>query len=912
MPTMALREPVNGETRDDVSGWDIGGLYPRRGDVSTRLHRESFITDACTAGGRRLCWRVPAPDLPIYQLRRALTDSLGTPGHVRVVVEAPTGSGKSTGVPQILRDDGGLSGEILVLQPRRVAARMLARRVAWERGSRIGGEVGYQVRFERVVSKETRICYLTEGVLVRRLLGDPLLRGVDAVIFDEFHERHVDGDIGLALCTRLQETKRPDLRLFVISATLDGIPLDTCFPGATRVASEGRMYPVTIRQAARDASRGEAIWERAAAALGEAVREGAEGDALIFMPGSFEIRKTIELLARAPWTKGWKILPLFGELAPEKQDEAIQPAADGRRKAVVATNVAETSLTIDGVRIVVDSGLARMADYDPSRGLNTLTVQPISRASADQRAGRAGRTAPGLCLRLWSAANHAARSAQTPPEILRLDPSGVLLELLAMGVENVATFPWIQPPHPTAMGGALALLGELGATDAKGHLTPIGRAMAGLPVHPRLARFLVEAGQRRRIREASLVAALVEGRDLFAGSTAVARAAAAEKFCERGDISDFQPALRALDRAAEFRFDDDDCSRAGIRAAVAREVWRLADSLARLVPSADEPSSDSHAADQEGDPALWRDLSACLVAAYGDHVAVQISEGTRTCAVPGGRRGKISPECRVANKARLLVAVEMAEVEGKKLEVVLRDLTRIDESQLAEIHPTALREIEHCEYDTQQKRVVRRVDRCFHDVALESKARPDVPPGPAAAVLATEVLAGRIDFPGWDDEVGQWVARLNCLAAWMPELGLPVFSDDDKSFVIEQSCLGCYSARDLKEKSPWKILRQWLSPEQNAALESYAPVRITLENGREARVRYQEGHDPEIAMILQRLYDVTRQPVIAGGKVPVIIELLSPAQRPVQKTRDIAAFWKTSYEEVKKQLKGRYPKHEWR
>ena len=855
---------------------------------------------------------MPSPDLPIYQLRRSLADSLASPDRVRVVVEAPTGSGKSTGVPQILRDDGGLAGEILVLQPRRVAARMLARRVAWERGCRLGGEVGYQVRFERVVSKDTRICYLTEGVLVRRLLGDPRLRGVDAVVFDEFHERHVDGDIGLALCARLQETLRPDLRLFVVSATLEGIPLETCFPGAKRIVSEGRTFPVTIRQSPRDATRGEVIWERAAAALGEAVREGAEGDSLIFMPGSFEIRKTIELLARLPWTKGWKILPLFGELAPEKQDEAIQPAADGRRKVVVATNVAETSLTIDGVRIVIDSGLARMADYDPARGLNTLTVQPISRASADQRAGRAGRTAPGLCLRLWSATNHAARPAQTAPEILRLDPSGMLLELLAMGVEDLTAFPWIQAPHPAAKERALVLLGELGATDAEGRLTSTGRAMAALPVHPRLARFLVEAGRRRRVREASLVAALVEGRDLFAGNTSTARAAAAEKFCERGDISDFQPALRALERAAEFRFDDEDCSRAGIRTQVAREVWRLADSLARLVPASAESSQPSATDETDPESSLWLDLSACLVAAYGDHVAVQISEGTRTCAVPGGRRGKIAPECRVANKARLLVAVEMAEVEGKKLEVVLRDLTRIDESLLAEIHPGALKEVERCEYDTQQKRVVRRTDRCFHDIVLESKVRPDVPPGPAAAALAAEVLAGRVEFPGWDDEVRQWVARLNCLAAWMPELQLPAFTDDDKAFVIEQSCLGCFSARDLKEKSPWKTLRQWLSPEQNAALDAYAPVRVALENGRDARVRYHEGHDPEIAMILQRLYDVNKQPAIAGGKVPVVIELLSPAQRPVQKTRDIAAFWKNSYEEVKKQLKGRYPKHEWR
>ena len=849
---------------------------------------------------------MPDPQLPIYQLRDELAEATRADGLVRVVVEAPTGSGKSTGVPQILRDAAGVAGEILVLQPRRVAARMLARRVAWERGGKVGGEVGYQIRFERVAGADTRICYLTEGILVRRLLGDPHLRGVAAVVFDEFHERHVDADIGLALCARLQENHRPDLKLLVISATLEGIPLDTCFPGARRVVSHGRTFPVEIRQATRDAARGESLWDRAVDALGDAVRAGAAGDALVFMPGVHEIRRTLEVLGRQPWAKGWKLLPLYGELPPERQDEAIQPSGDGTRKVVVATNVAETSLTIDGVRIVVDCGQARIADYDATRGLNTLTVQPISRASADQRAGRAGRTAPGICLRLWSAANHAARPAQTAPEILRLDPSGVLLELLAMGVDDIVSFPWVQAPDPVASARALALLEDLGALDAAGKLTPTGRAMAALPVHPRMARFLVEADSRRITDLATLVAAMVEGRDVWAGTTADARAAAAEKFCERGDFSDFQPVVRALYAAADARFDEVECRRLGIRGAAARDAWRLADGLARLMPRCPRPQDD--AADE--DP--WRALAACLLAAFADHVAVQISEGTRTCAVAGGRRGKIAPECRVANKAKILVAIEIAEVEGRKLEVVLRDLTRIDEPLLAEVHPGAIRQVERVEWDAPQKRVVRRVDRCFRDVVMESKAQPDVPAALAAAVLAREVLAGEIDFPGWDDEVEQWVARLNALAGWMPELELPGFTADDKAFVIEQSILGACSARDLKEKSVWKVLRQWLSAEQHAALDAYAPQRITLENGRDARIRYQAGQDPEIAMILQRLYDVKKHPVIAGGKVPLVIALLSPAQRPVQKTRDIAAFWTSSYEEVKKQLKGRYPKHEWR
>ena len=834
---------------------------------------------------------------------------------VRVVVEAPTGSGKSTGVPQILRDAGGLRGEILVLQPRRVAARMLARRVAWERGGRVGGEVGYQIRFERVVSAETRICYLTEGVLVRRLLGEPELRGVAAVIFDEFHERHVDADIGLALCARLQETRRPDLQLYVVSATLAGVPMEACFPGAVKVVAEGRTFPVEIRQSPREPARGENIWDRAVAALGEAVRAGAEGDALVFMPGTYEIRKTLELLGRQPWTRGWKLLPLYGELPPERQDEALNPG-DGTRKVVVATNVAETSLTIDGVRIVIDSGLARMADYDAARGLNTLTVQPISRASADQRAGRAGRTAPGLCLRLWSAANHAAREAQTAPEILRLDPSGVLLELLAMGVEDTRAFPWVQAPDPVAHERALDLLGQLGALDARGGITATGRAMARFPVHPRLARFLVEAGRRGCVGLACQVAALVEGRDVFAGTTADARAAAAERFCERADISDFQPATRAMLAAADSRFDDEACRRLGVRAASAREAWRLAESLEKLTSGGrSQPGggADTGGGATTGAPGdEWRDLSACLLAAFADHVAVQVSEGTRTCEVAGDRRGKIGPECRVANKAKLFVAVQIAEIEGRKLEVILRDLTRIDEALIEEVFPGAIGARDHVEYDAQQKRVARRVDRCFRGLALESKFQSEVPAPAAAEVLAREVMAGRVALPGWDDAVRHWIARLNCLAGWMPELELPVFSPDDKAFVVEQVCLGAYSARDLKEKSVWKVLRQWLSPEQHAALDAYAPEKVTLENGREARVKYEEGKDPEIAVILQRLYDVNKQPVVAGGRVPVVVELLSPGQRPVQKTRDLAAFWKSSYEEVKKQLKGRYPKHEWR
>ena len=848
--------------------------------------------------------------LPIYELRERVACLAARGERVRGVIEAPTGSGKSTGLPQILVDSAGLSGKVVVLQPRRVAARMLARRVAWERGADVGGEVGYQVRFERATGKDTRIEYVTEGVLLRRLQGDPRLAGVAAVVFDEFHERHVDGDVGLALLRQLQESERPDLQLYVVSATLDGLDMARVFPDAELLRAEGRMFPVEVRHAPREARADEPVWSRAVAALEEAVRGGAEGDALIFMPGAFEIRKTLEILGGRRLFGGWRRLPLHGELPPERQDEALAPAERGARKVVVATNLAETSLTIDGVKIVVDSGVARMAAYDPMRGMNTLTVRPISRASADQRAGRAGRTAPGLCLRLWTARDQSGRAAQTPPEIHRIDPSGVILDLLAMGVVNPETFPWIEAPEAEAFRRAMGVLRELAAVDADGHITPIGREMVTMPVHPRLSRFLVEARRRGCHEVAFVVAGLVEGRPIFSGATVAARAAAAERHTERGDRSDFQAAVRAFSRALAEGFDVARCESIGVRAGAVREVARLARQLSRL--GGRSGGGEMKPRSEGGEDALWTDLAGCLMAAFSDHVAVQVSQGARLCEVVGGRRGKIARESRVAAGARLVVAVELAEIEGRKLESVLRDVTRIEEDWLAAMFADDFCERSVVVYDHARKRVVSKTSRFFRDLVLESKVREDVPADRAAEVLAAEVVGGRVPFPGWDGKVEAWLARLRRLAEWMPELELPEFTDEDKAFVIAQACLGASGARDLKKREVWPVLGQWLSPEQRAALDAYAPEKVRLENGVEAKVVYTTDGSPEIAVVLQRLYDVERQPTVAGGRVPVVVNILGPNHRPVQKTGDLAAFWKNSYAGVRDQLKGRYPKHEWR
>ena len=402
-----------------------------------------------------------AERLPIYDIEEQIVAGLRETR--RLIVSAPTGSGKSTQVPQMLLDRGLLgTGQVVILQPRRLAARLLAARVAWERKTQLGREVGYQIRFENVTSADTRIRFVTEGLLLRQMVQDPKLRGVAALIFDEFHERHLYGDITLARALDLQETERPDLQILVMSATLDAAPLEQYLKPCRVVESRGRTFPVEVEFAARPAYLDKRpVWDQAAEAFGDFVRSGGKGDVLVFMPGGFEISQTIEAIRRCDEARGFVLLPLHGELPPRDQDAAV--ARYDQRKVVVATNVAETSLTIDGIRCVIDSGLARIPRYDPYRGINTLLIEKISRASADQRAGRAGRTAPGLCRRLWSQEEHAHRPQQELPEVKRLDLAEVVLTLKAAGVEDLRAFRWLEPPEEQALAHAEELLTDLGA-----------------------------------------------------------------------------------------------------------------------------------------------------------------------------------------------------------------------------------------------------------------------------------------------------------------------------------------------------------------------------------------------------------------------------------------------------------------
>ena len=614
--------------------------------------------------------------LPIHAIQNDLAAALKRSR--RIILTAPTGSGKSTQVPQMLLDMGALGmGKAVILQPRRLATRLLAARVAEERGVQLGGEVGYQIRFESVCGPNTRIHFETEGILLRQMLSQPHLPGISAILFDEFHERHVYGDVTLAQALHLQKTSRPDLLLVVMSATLDTRLLQPYLESCELVHSEGRAFPVGIEHIAKPLHPDhDTPWEAAADAFERATREGKNpADTLIFMPGAYEIQRTIDALRQTSAAKGAILLPLHGELPPRDQDAAV--ARYDQRKVVVATNVAETSLTIDGIRLVIDAGLARVARFDPWRGINTLLIENISRAAADQRAGRAGRTAPGHTIRLWTEAEHAGRAMHDLPEIKRVDPSEILLTLKALGVGDVVAYPWLESPDPKALDRALTLLRDLGALDAGGHPTPTGLRMLSFPVHPRYARMLLAAAERGAVRPVALIAAIAQGRPILVRNAGRNADESRRDTLGDGGGSDLLLLMRSWKYARHHRFDLDRCRRLGIHAAAARQVGPLWDHFLRIAETQDLPLESSPPEDDQ--------IAKCVLAGFSDQVAHRLDRGTLRCDLVHQRRGELARES-TADEADLLVANEIHEIgrgDGE-VNVLLTQATAIREEWLRE------------------------------------------------------------------------------------------------------------------------------------------------------------------------------------------------------------------------------------
>ena len=842
--------------------------------------------------------------LPIHAIRDQLAAALRRSR--RIILTAPTGSGKSTQVPQMLLDLGALgTGKAVVLQPRRLATRLLAKRVAEERGVKLGGEVGYQIRFESVCGPDTRIHFETEGILLRQMLAEPKLPGVSAILFDEFHERHVYGDVTLAQALQLQKTTRPDLLLIAMSATLDARLLQPYLEPCVQIHSEGRAFPVEIEHLAKPLHPDhDTPWDAAAEAYERATREGHNpGDALIFMPGAYEIQRTLEALRHVPAAKGALLLPLHGELPPQEQDAAV--ARYDQKKIVVATNVAETSLTIDGIRLVIDAGLARVARFDPWRGINTLLIENVSRASADQRAGRAGRTAPGHAIRLWTEHEHAGRAGHDLPEIKRVDPSEIILTLKALGVRDVAAYPWLEPPEPKALERALLLLRDLGALDAAGAPTPLGRRMLSFPVHPRYARMLLAAGERGAVRPIALIAAIAQGRPLLVRNAGKDAAERRRDLLGDGGGSDLLVLMRAWNYARQNGFDLNRCRRLGIHAGAARQVGPLWDHFLRIAKAQKLPVESSPPEDEE--------IAKCVLAGFSDQVARRLDRGTLRCELVHKRRGELARES-VADEAPLLVANEIHEIgrgDGE-VNVLLTQATAIREEWLRETFPEDFSERVAVAWDAAAKRAVARREIVFRDLALDSRPCEPPPAEEAARLLAAAVLSGECVLKEWDRAVDQWIARVNLLAKACPDWELPTYGETERELLVQQLCHGAISYKEIKDRPVLHAVKALLAPAQIALVEKHAPERVALANGRSVKVQYDGAAEPFVAARIQELFGVETLPTLAAGRVPLVLHVLAPSQRPVQITKDLPGFWRDHYPRIKQELRRKYPKHEWR
>ncbi len=865
-------------------------------------------------------------ELPIYELESAVVASLRAQG--RLIVQAPTGSGKSTQIPQMLWKHGllGERGEVVVLQPRRLAARMLAKRVAEEAGTRLGEGVGYQIRLESRVSERTRIRFVTEGILLRQMSFDATLRGISAIVFDEFHERHLYGDISLARAVQIQQTTRPDLKIIVMSATLDAGALKTYLAPCDVLVSQGRSFPVRIEYLPKTVNfEHEPVWDVAAQEC-ERIAGESVGDMLVFMPGAYEINRTVQAIQGRRALREFIVFPLHGELPPEQQDRAVERYE--ARKIIVSTNVAETSLTIDGVTAVIDGGLARVARFDPHRGINTLLVEKISAASADQRAGRAGRTAPGVAVRLWTEREHGQRAPQELPEVKRLDLSEVVLTLKASGIDDVFSFPWLEKPELRALERAEMLLADLGAIgSSSGDATPpsrsvgdadvaapaqhfsitdIGRKMLRFPVHPRYARMFLAAQERGCVRSVALMAALTQGRNFLLRGVDKRTEEAREEILGEEHESDFFLLMRAWRYADKAGFSLDACRRLGIHAQGARQVGPLFEQFLEIAAK-----EGLDVAEQRVDSAAVR---KCVLAGFSDQLARRLDAGTLRCELVHQRRGVLARESAI-QKSTLLVAAEISEIGRGDGEVntLLTLATAIDEAWLKEIFPDDYREVRGVGYDEQARRVMSRRERRFRDLVLEAKSSSeDAPLDAAAALLSKEVLAGRIKLEAWDDTVEQWITRVNRLAEWFPELEVNPITDADRATLVEQICYGELGYRGIKDKPVMPVLRDWLTAEQLAVIDDYLPERLTMGNGRRSRLTYNKDGPPVLSARIQELYGINGKFAVGHGRVPVKFEILAPNQRPIQVTDDLTAFWRDMYPKVKAELSRRYPRHEWR
>lgn len=855
-----------------------------------------------------------------------------------VVIDAAPGAGKTTRVPAALLAAVPEGRKVLVLEPRRIAAKMAALRVASELGERPGETAGYAMRFEEAIGPSTRLVFMTEGVLSRRLLRDPALRDVGAVVLDEVHERHLEGDLALALLLHLRAGRRPDLPLVAMSATIEAERFAARLGGAQIVRSEGRMFDVAVEHDPRADPRD--LHLRVVSSVRRLVDEGLDGDVLVFLPGAMEIRAAMDALAPLARTADLLVLPLHGSLSIDEQTRAIRPA--DRRKVVLSTNVAESSLTIDGVVAVIDSGLANVASSSPWSGLPMLRKAPISKASAAQRAGRAGRTRPGRCLRLYTRGDLEARPEHDAPEVARADLASALLLLFAAGVRDPGALPWLDAPPAASVAAAEKLLGWLGAIDADRRLTVAGRRMLDYPLHPRLARLAVEAEALGVGEDGAALAALLGERDLVAASFRDAGPRTAAQLGRDGTASDVLAALAA--------YRDAEGSPRGARgqglsparvAAVARAEKQIAAVMRRggrgdrrggirtvseAVPrhgrsgGAPESASDTSSASFAGDPGSALDteerLRLALLMAYPDRVgrlrrpSNDTRRSEREILFATGGSAALAAESGV-DSVDLVVAVDAEERHGGR--TLVRAASAIEADWLLERFLERIDDRMDVVWNeaTSRAEVVRRL--MFEGLALEeSAARPEG----AALALASRELLRAARSRGWRtftdaDELDRFLLRLRFARVHCPDAGLPEVGETEIDAVLEELCEGRRSFAELREADVGAAVKALLSREAARKLAEIAPEQIVLPGGRRAKVVYSENVPPFLESRLQDFFGMKTGPAAALGRVPIVLHLLAPNHRAVQVTTDLAGFWERHYPAIARELRRKYPRHAW-
>ena len=802
------------------------------------------------------------PLLP--EVRQALT------AHSNLVLQASPGAGKTTRVPPALLDCEWLAGrKIILLEPRRLAARAAARFMAASLGERVGATVGYRVRLDKRVGPRTRIEVVTEGILSRLLQADPALEGVGLVIFDEFHERSLQADLGLALCLDSQSALREDLRLLVMSATLDGAAVAALLGGSPVLTSEGRSYPVEIRYQPThtDYSRQRRAFCDEVASMVRAVAAKEYGSLLVFLPGVAEIRQVHATLQAAGLPADTELAPLYGQLAASAQDAAIRPAATGQRKIVLATAIAETSLTIEGIRIVIDAGLARQVRFDANTGLDRLVTLPVSRAAAEQRAGRAGRLEAGICYRLWSEHRHLV--PQALPEVLQADLAPLVLELANWGVSDCGQLRWLDQPPAAHIAQAQSLLEHLQAIDARGTVTEHGREMSQLGVHPRLAHMMIRGRQLGYARLACELAALLSEVDPL-----------------RGDDSDMQSRVEWL------RWNDSakSAKRAQLRALATQWCAQL---------GVDDAVGDT------GDLAF---CGVLLAYAYPDRIALRRVGQDHRYLLSNGRGARFRQAEPLAAEDLIVAAHLDGEQEAR---IFLAAALPVE--QLFEFHGGLISEVAFVGWDDKEQCVRARSQERLGELLLADRPLRDADDEAVQGAMLEGVRRQGLDCLPWNDTTRGLQARVNFLHR-LDAAGWPDFSADALLRHSETWLLpflrGITRLAHLKRLDLRAALLAMLDWQQQKRLDELAPTHIRVPSGSSIRVDY-SGPTPVLAVRLQEMFGLAATPRVAAGNVPVLLHLLSPAQRPVQVTQDLAAFWAGSYQQVRRELKGRYPKHYW-